>query len=311
MVYGARSGRLGARAERLLALLKLVDGPGSGLDADTVRGLAPEQLASLAADRVVTLEARIHELEARCASEPQQDDRTAALEARVRELETRLAAVSLGDDGRTLRFSGVNVQIVSGAGATDAAPNGLGNLIVGYNESRAEACDPREWACYDPYDDDRDGDPGDDRVGSHNLVVGQAQNYTSFGGIVTGQFNAIRAPFASVCGGAWNEASARHSSVSGGAHNDAHGGASSVSGGSRNVAAAELSWVGGGQDNDANGYAASVSGGEDNSAFGPSSSVSGGVDNVARGLGSTVSGGLERDAPGLGDWVAGGLLEDQ
>ena len=34
------------KAHRLLALLKLVDGAGSGLDADTVRGLTPDQLVS-------------------------------------------------------------------------------------------------------------------------------------------------------------------------------------------------------------------------------------------------------------------------
>ena len=42
----------------------------------------------------------------------------------------------------TIRFSGVNVQIVNGLGATNGNPvnpfdpttNGLGNLIVGYNE---------------------------------------------------------------------------------------------------------------------------------------------------------------------------------
>jgi len=287
VVYGARSSRLGVRAERFLALLKVVDGPGSGLDADTVRGLAPEQLASFAADRV------------------------AALEARVRELETRLAAVSVEDDGRTVRFTGVNVQIVSGTGITDAAPNGLGNLIVGYNESRAEACAPRDWACYDPYDDDRDGDSGDDRGGSHNLVVGQGQNYTSFGGIIAGQFNRISAPFASVCGGAWNDARARHSSVSGGAHNSASGVASSINGGLDNGAHADLSWIGGGVDNATLGAAASVSGGEFNDALGTASSVSGGVENAARGNGSSVSGGVEREAPGDSDWAAGGLLEDR
>jgi hypothetical protein len=69
--------------------------------------------------------------------------RIAALEARVAELETLLAALSLEADGRTLRFTGVNVQIVSGSGATDGPVNGLGNLIMGYNEDEAtNGCGP-------------------------------------------------------------------------------------------------------------------------------------------------------------------------
>ncbi len=74
------------------------------------------------------------------------------------------------DDGqggtvKTLRISGINVQVVNGLDATNGYPtdpdsidlmetqtNGLGNLLVGYNEI---------------------GNPnGDDRTGSHNIVVG-------------------------------------------------------------------------------------------------------------------------------------------
>jgi hypothetical protein len=33
----------------------------------------------------------------------------------------------------TLRFTGVNVQVVSGSGTTSGTVNGLGNLIIGYN----------------------------------------------------------------------------------------------------------------------------------------------------------------------------------
>src|SRR5262249_31716375 len=81
-------------------------------------------------------------------------------------LTTLLGSVSLEDGGRTVRFSGVNVQIVSGAGATDAPENGVGNVIIGYNETRPTG--------------------GDDRSGSHNLVVGSRNNYTSHGGVVGG-----------------------------------------------------------------------------------------------------------------------------
>ncbi|MGH7288214.1 MAG: hypothetical protein ACREI8_09390, partial [Myxococcota bacterium] len=58
---------------------------------------------------------------------------------------------------------GVNVQVVSGSGATEGLVNGLGNLIVGYNEDVAQnTCIPRV-GCVNP--------PAI-RTGSHNLVIG-------------------------------------------------------------------------------------------------------------------------------------------
>jgi hypothetical protein len=38
----------------------------------------------------------------------------------------------------TLLFTGLNLQIRNGSGATDGLPNGLGNLIIGYNEATDE-----------------------------------------------------------------------------------------------------------------------------------------------------------------------------
>src|SRR5205807_9418104 len=35
----------------------------------------------------------------------------------------------------TVRFAAVNVQIVSGSGATNGAVNGTGNLVIGYDEN--------------------------------------------------------------------------------------------------------------------------------------------------------------------------------
>lgn len=46
----------------------------------------------------------------------------------------------------------MNLQVINGEGATADTANGLGNLIVGYNE---------------------DTDVPSDRSGSHNLVVGE------------------------------------------------------------------------------------------------------------------------------------------
>ena len=82
-------------------------------------------------------------------------------------------------DGTTLQLTGINVQIVSGFGATDGAVNGRGNLIVGYNAASS----------------------GQARTGSHNVVVGDEHEYTSYGGLVAGFKNTITGPFASVSGG--------------------------------------------------------------------------------------------------------------
>jgi len=85
---------------------------------------------------------------------------------RIRAAGCKPTEIALGSfDGTTLQLSGINLQIVSGAGATDGAVNGRGNLIVGYNE-----------------------DDGRDRTGSHNLVLGRNNGYS---GIVSGDENQI------------------------------------------------------------------------------------------------------------------------
>jgi hypothetical protein len=156
-------------------------------------------------------------------------------------------------------ITGANLHIVNGLGRTDCGteeqpipdcPNGLGNLIVGYNESRFESCeDPSELFCRDI------------RTGSHNVVVGQQHNFSRFGGLVVGTGHTISGDFAAVCGGEVNTASGLIASVSGGTHNTASGTNSSVSGGLGNTAS---------------GFATVVSGGEGNTASGDRSTVSGG-----------------------------------
>jgi hypothetical protein len=103
--------------------------------------------------------------------------------------------------GTTLQLSGINVQIVSGSGATDGAVNGRGNLIVGYNAASS----------------------GQTRTGSHNVVVGDEHEYTSYGGLVAGFKNTSAGPFASVSGGRISWATGTYASVSGGVNNTASG----------------------------------------------------------------------------------------
>ncbi|MDG2149328.1 MAG: hypothetical protein P8N09_07375 [Planctomycetota bacterium] len=135
------------------------------------------------------------------------------------------------DDGqggmvKTIRIDGANLQVVNGQGTSDTT-NGLGNLIVGYNEL---------------------GNPnGDDRTGSHNLVTGQANSFTSHGGLVAGRGNSVSGPWSSVSGGRESTASDPHSSVSGGAGNTASGNFSSISGGDNNTAGGTWSSVSGGR----------------------------------------------------------------
>jgi hypothetical protein len=75
------------------------------------------------------------------------------LEHRVAELEYKLEYVSGG--ANEVVITGANLRIINGLGST-ATTNGLGNLIVGYNEPR---------------------DIVNVETGSHNVVVGQKHNF--------------------------------------------------------------------------------------------------------------------------------------
>jgi hypothetical protein len=136
----------------------------------------------------------------------------------------------------TVQFSAVNVQIVNGEGKTRST-NGEGNLVIGYDEA-----------------------PGE-QTGSHNLVLGVVQTFTSYAGIDAGTHNGISAPFASVSGGAFDIAGGEAASVSGGFGNTASGETSSVSGGDENTASGIVSSVSGGAQNKAKGSASSIFGG--------------------------------------------------
>ena len=93
------------------------------------------------------------------------------LEERVQNLEDLLSCLilidndgdplngPLGDGRETVRITGCNVQVVNGLNDTETT-NALGNVIIGYNELRSR---------------------GDDRGGSHMLVVGKEHNYSSYG----------------------------------------------------------------------------------------------------------------------------------
>jgi hypothetical protein len=204
-------------------------------------------------------------------------DRVAALES----LLTHFTRV-----GHEVIITGANLRLVNGLGSTDCTaepdepipdcPNGVGNLIVGYNERR---------------------EFGENlRTGSHNVVVGPFHNFSRVGGLVVGDFNEISGDFAVVSGGQRNTASGDRSAVSGGLSNTASGAVAVVSGGFINTAS---------------GFAAAVSGGSFNTASGGVAVVSGGQGNEARNDFAAVSGGHNRTAEGEVDWVAGPLFADE
>ena len=210
----------------------------------------------------------------------------AAYDARILSLEGLLASVSTENSGQDVVFTGVNVHVRSGSGSTGGAINGLGNLIVGYNEDLFL--------------------PTATRTGSHNLVVGPEHSYSSYGGFLAGYQNMVSGSYASVSGGRENTASGNSAAISGGHSNSASGGYASISGGEDNIASGIYSSVSAGDGNTASGSNASVSGGINSTALGAWSSVSGGVLNSANSNWSSVSGGTNNTTSGNYASISGG-----
>jgi hypothetical protein len=204
---------------------------------------------------------------------------------RLAALEYKLQYISGGLN--EVVITGANLRIVNGLGST-LTTNGLGNLIVGYNEPRHV---------------------GNEETGSHNIVVGFQHSFTSFGGLVAGAQNDIRGDFATVSGGSFNVASGVGSMICGGVSNIASGVESVVCGGQANTASGTRASISGGNSNTAAGFSSSVSGGLSNLAESDFSSVSGGQRNTATGFDATsVSGGLLNTASGFLASVSGGAL---
>lgn len=145
-----------------------------------------------------------------------------------------------GAPGPNVVISGANLHVLSGSGSTEGLINGLGNVIIGYNELRSWSSNRRD--------------------GSHNLVLGLENNYWGWSGMVSGAANSI---------GHYNTAiSTQNSNVS--------GFMSAILGGYENTITGTYSTITGGRFNNASAFGASVSGGEHNTAAGNMSSVSGG-----------------------------------
>lgn len=199
-----------------------------------------------------------------------------------------------GEPYKTLVVSGANLQIVNGTGYTGST-NGLGNLIVGYNEDITGSCI---------------------NEGSHNIIAGFDNNYRGYSNIVFGQNNTADSNLCSVLGGldhAINFGS--YSVIVGGSANSINDSASVVVGGDSNSVNAGSSVVVGGASNVNSGFSSVIVGGQSNNITGGLWQViTGGQDNfIFQGIANVVSGGLSRwpVGDGLGDWTAGTLAEEQ
>ncbi len=258
-------------------------------------------------------------------------NRVAELEAKVAALEALLQGITRETvNGQpTVRFSGVNVQVVNGLNSTGTV-NGTGNLIVGYDEADTSG----RLRCTLGTAEDGTQLNVDNceayggtlsttgfKTGSHYLVVGSQHNYSSAPGVLFGFRNTSNFHDANVLGGGNNTASGLGSSVTGGQRNTASGGSASVSGGrnntasgrqasvsggTANTASGQSSWASGGGGNVASGLGASVSGGGDNVADGEDASISGGQLNIATEKWSSVNGGSNNAASGVFSSISGG-----
>jgi hypothetical protein len=209
------------------------------------------------------------------------EEEISILKDRVAALEKILRYVTV-ERGTIRGLLGPNVHIRNGhiKEETDTI-NGVGNLVLGYNE------EPPELGV-------------EERLASHDLIIGRYHRYTSFGGLVAGNRNWISGEEATVSGGQENIASGDQASVSGGLLNTANAPTASVSGGETNTAGCTTSSpvecgdstsVSGGAGNVASGDYASISGGAGNSAKANYSRISGGRSNFTDGSMSSVSGG--------------------
>lgn len=123
----------------------------------------------------------------------------AVLYNQVQKLAQALACVdTLNSNHNTLLFVGCNVHVRNNNPFQETLyTNGFGNVIIGYNEN---------FSCQGGFCA---------RTGSHNLVVGQNNDWTGAGGLVAGESNKITGTEATITGGYMNLATGLTSHVVG------------------------------------------------------------------------------------------------
>ena len=200
---------------------------GSDLDAltTTVTALQVDVLANvtLAQTNAAEIGTNAGDVAANATDIQTNTDALADLDASLGDLDELAGYVSVDPVSHDVFLEGANLHVRDGSGSTQGTATGLGNLVVGYDE-----------------------DDGDDKSGSHNLVIGPYHTYSGYGGLVAGYDNALTGVHTSVTGGRTNVAGGSYTSVSGGHANLAIGWGSSVSGGAANQAFGESASVVGG-----------------------------------------------------------------
>jgi hypothetical protein len=166
-------------------------------------------------------------------------------------------------------FTGCNVHILNGAGSTSTM-NSLGNLIIGYNKNEVST-----------------------RSGSHNIIVGDLHEYTSYGGVVTGTENTISSPNATIMSSVDSSTTGTGGAAIIGADRGMTQGNAILLGGSQNFASA-------------NAHFGVAIGGTQNQVLGSDAVVMAGTLNVANGTSSIACGGSENSTSGNGSITCGG-----
>ncbi|NTS77500.1 hypothetical protein HR060_11565 [Catenovulum sp. SM1970] len=245
---------------------------------------------------------------------------TAEQESKLRDV---LGCLSQSD--ATVRVDGCNLQIINGGGFT-RHKNGLGNMIVGYNNQASAPSVP---------DFSNDG--------SHNFVLGHSHIYTSTGnfiagtrhevygtsGFVTGHFGTTTQHNNTIAGGKNNHSHGIFSAVLGGQNNGVQNGSqssvviggelnrvnsfwTSVSGGFANFVDGQRGSVSGGRFNRIpfEGNQGTIVGGEQNTVSNEAASILGGKGNNAGGFTSTIGGGLNRSTDKNYEFRAGNMKAD-
>jgi hypothetical protein len=165
--------------------------------------------------------------------------RLEVLENFIGQLQQSLSLETDNQGNPTVVFSGVNVHINNGENAT-ATVNGLGNLVIGYDETRTGVfvCSDGRYASQGVCENNGNVWAVSHKSGSHTLVIGPGHSYSQWGGLLAGYRNVVNGIAAAVSGGSDNQAGGAYSSVSGGGTNRASGANSSVSGGFINITTA-------------------------------------------------------------------------
>ena len=220
-----------------------------------------------------------------------------ALQSQVATLEDQVVPelsqyVEFIDSSSTLAFTGVNVQIQSGA--FSMTPNGKGNLIIGQNRFNEELGEPA-------------------REGSHNLVVCDFHSYNGTNNFLSGIGNGVWSDFGAIMAGTGNQLGTdstlvQHSAIVSGKGNIISGGDPSQSvivGGQNNIIGAysndtRFSVITGGRNNKMleDGYCGFIGGGYGNqilsggqalnNSSGQTRSIIGGYFNQSHGSNSSV-----------------------